>query len=386
MKWSLFILILFSLSAHASRDVVSETFEGTTKKQSRAGARQEIFDQAIEKVSFKYIKEIIGETKLEANKDTIKNKIIRNNGKYILFIKSEKSKASKSGTKMTVSLRLSLKSLQKLLLQQGLLYQISGPPMVLPLIRLEDRANGASYAWWSLAENKTGGFLASQAQILHQSLRQDLLPRGFFTYIPLQSGVHGTIPLVFRGEDLPTADQLFLGEYHGGQIVVNGTVQFKKSQKRVDTYSLEIKLVAQHTSNGRVVGEVIRSYETEAGPMNVVVAEKSREVFPALSKDLTVQIHDAWKSGTFGSTLVKLIVSGRMSFQGLASFKDTFLASVPGVKTLKERKFQPGQVTFEIDSDVEISQLILGIQKTKFPNLQVEVSGSNTKEIALRVR
>lgn len=381
------VSLVFGELAQANRDVVDITVEASSEKSSQTQARQDIFKQAIDKVSKQYIEQIIGEAKYSKNKDTIENKIIRQSGKYVLFIKSDNAEASEAGgIQMTVSMKLSLKSLQKLLLEQGLLYKISGPPKVLPLIQIQDRVGGASYSWWTGNTTGNTAFLAAQIDVLHQALRKDLLPKGFYSINPEKGGFSGALPAIFQTDSLPTEDELFVGDFFDSQIVVSGALLFKKSRKRADAYEIDVKLTAHHTSNGRVVGEVIRTYTTEPGPMTRVINEKTREVFPSISNDLTIQLHDAWKSGTFGTTLIRLVVHGDLNFQNLKAFKDQFLNQVAGVKTLRERKFLPGQVIFEIDSDSSADQISQAISKTSFQNFEVSVNDSGSREIELKVQ
>ncbi len=380
------ITIVWNPKVLASRDVVDVTVEADSEKSSQSQARQDIFKKAIEKVSQQYIEQIIGEAKYSKHKETIENKIIRQSGKYVLFIKSQNVQASESGgVHMTVAMKVSLKSLQKLLLEQGLLYKISGPPKVLPMIQIQDRINGASFTWWTGAVGNSSGLLKAQVDILHDSLRKDLLPRGFYSIYPTRGGYKGALPAIFRMDQMPTEDALFIGDYFDSQIVIAGALLFKKSHKRSGAIEVDVKLTARHTSNGRVVGEVIRTYQTESGPMNRVINEKTREVFPTISKDLTIQLHDAWKSGTFGTTLIRLTINGELNFQRLKMFKEQFLNQVAGVKTLRERKFLPGKVIFEIDSDSSVDQLSKAIAKTSFQDFQVRVAESGLREIELSV-
>ena len=303
------LVVFLSPYSGASRDVVDVAVTEKSEKASKSQARQEIFKKAIEKVSQQYIEQIIGEAKYSKHKETIENKIVRKSGKYVLFIKSQDVRsAADGGIEMDVAMKISLKSLQKLLLQQGLLYKISGPPKVLPMIKIQDRVGGASYSWWAGSVEPQSGFLVAQLGTLHDALRKDLLPKGFYSINPARGGFDGALPAIFRSDNLPTEDALFIGDFFDSQIVVSGTLLIQKSRKRSEAFELDVKLTARHTSNGRVVGEVIRTYLTEAGPMNRMVNDKTREVFPSISKDLTIQLHDAWKSGTFGTTLIRLVV------------------------------------------------------------------------------
>lgn len=377
--------IAISQASWANRDMVEVSYTGTSDKPL-SQARQEIFQEAIEKTSRQYIQQIIGETKYQQNESTIKNKIVRDSGKYVLFVKSLNSKATANGgTEMTVGLKLSLQSLQQMLLKEGLLYKMTGAPLVVPLIQIQDRVAGASHSWWVDSGSKSSNALAAPLSVLHAALRDELMPLGFYLLDPLKPAVSGSLPTIFQAENLPTEDELLVGEYLGGQIVISGFVHVKASRKRSDAFELEVRLSARHTGNGRVVGEVIRAYDTDAGPVARVVPAKGKEVFPDIAKDLTAQIHDAWKSGTFGSSLIRLVVNGDFTFQRFTQLKNQILSQVTGVKTLKERKFTPGQVVFEIDSDSSADQISQNFQKAQFTQFSVQVSRAGSNQIEINV-
>jgi hypothetical protein len=126
----LLIFLVWSFLAEASREFVEVSTEAVSEKASMAGAKQEIFQLASDNISEKYIRQIIGDSKFEKNRDIIKNKVMSNSAKYILYIKGGQAERTASGIRMNVTMKLALKSLRQLLLNQGLLYEIEGPPKV----------------------------------------------------------------------------------------------------------------------------------------------------------------------------------------------------------------------------------------------------------------
>lgn len=367
---------------------VQEVFEvsvvASSEKESSAAAKQEIFENAVESISVQYVKEIMGETKFEKNRDTVKNKIIKNSGKYVLFMKGGEPRKAGNRTEMDVTLKISLKSLEALLLNEGLLYKLEGLPKALPMISVIDRVNSKTYSWWNAPQDEKG-FLVTQLDDFHVKIREQMRSRGFYALNPVFAPYQMLTPEVFHADSPPTEDYLFLGEFYQAQIVLRGYIMLRPAEAS-ETYKLEVKIVAMHSGNGRIVGEVIRSYETETGNFQKVVKDKIAEVSEQVAQDLAVQLHDAWKSGTFGASLIHLAFIGDLDYQQLSQLKKLVLTQVKDVKTLKERYFAPGRVVFEVDSSVNSRQLAENFKAKSFPRFQMDVAEVRADGFDIRIK
>lgn len=380
----LFGVFYFPL-AEASRDVIEVSVEASSEAKSSSTAKQEIFKNAAESVSEDYIRQIIGNAKYDKNLSVIKSKIIDNSRKYILYMKSGPAKPKAGGREATVTMKISLKSLKQMLLAQGLLYQIEGPPKVLPLISYEDRVNGGSYVWWVDQYKDSDAFLKQQTKAFHLALRKQLVPKGFYVIESAKESVRNSLPETMRNAEAPTEDLLMLGDFFKSQLVVMGRIQIRQSPKRPDAFEQHIRVSAVHTSNGRVIGEVIRVFESQPGEMNVAIRNLNLSSLSKVAKDLTVQLYEAWKSGTFGSSLVRLAVKGPLSFQQIKTLKDELLTKLPDLKTLKERKFTPGEIVFEVDSGSSVQELVSKLNSMKFKPFQLQVRDWSSKQLDLKV-
>ena len=378
-------MLFSSWSAEASREFVEVSTEAISEKASMAGAKQEIFQLASDSISEKYIRQIIGDNKFDKNKDLIKNKVMSNSSKYILYMKGGQAERTASGIRMNVTMKLALKSLRQLLLNQGLLYEIEGPPKVLTLMSIENRVDGSSFSWWVDDVDAESASLRYLLFDFQKSLRTQLTPKGFYAINSGKESARNSLPSTLRNVDAPTEDLLMIGDFLKAQIVVLGRVQIKKSAKRPDLFEIHVRGAALYTSNGRVVGEVIRVFETNAGNFNQVVRAKAKEVFPSVAKDLTVQLYEAWKSGTFGSSLLRLTFSGELSFGQVNLLKEQLLSSVGELKSLKERKFTPRGVVFEVDSGSSAKKLVEKLKSSRFEGFQISVKDWSSDQLQLAV-
>lgn len=375
----------FCFSWAQSTDVAELTIEATSKNFGNS-ARQEIFDNATEQAAMKYVLELIGEQKAEKYHSVIKNKIIKQSSKYVLYLKGGTPERTDQGTKMSVQLKININSLAALLRDEGLLYQMTGPPRVLPVINISDRVNSQAFSWWEGSGLSGSTSIRDLTRDLHLQLRRSAREKGFFVLEPIEGQYKELIPEAFLTVNAATEDLLFLGEYFSAQMLFRGAISVSPRADRVDAYRIEVRLSAIHTSNARVVGEVIRSYDTDSGAYAQVVPQKLNEVFERVSNDLTVQVHETWKSGTFGASSIQLAVLGSLDYQQMVQFRSLLLSQFKDIRTLKERLFSPGKLVFEVDTETKTKALSEKFSKVNFAKFRVEVEDVQQDKLSIRVK
>ena len=107
-------------------------------------------------------------------------------------------------------------------------------------------------------------------------------------------------------------------------------------------------------------------------------------MFPVVAKDLTIQIYDAWKSGTFGSSLLKLSILGEFNFKQVASLKEKLLEKVPALKSMTERKFSPKGVVFEVDAGGSAEELVKILKGLRFEGFALSVKTWSSDNVSIR--
>jgi hypothetical protein len=382
--FSLFFGLFFARFAYA-QEVIDVTKQVTVKAEDAASAKQLLMDAAVEEVSNESIKGLIGEEKTLRSADIIKNKIVKQSGRYILSSKGLNFDKKGDDYLMDFEMKISLKGLRSLLLENGLLYELSGPPKVLPLIQITDRVDGRRFGWWYQAATKEHTFLFTQLEELHKGLRDELQKIGFYSMTPLSSHLAQSVPETYRGENLQRADYLFLGEYFKSSVVIRGQVIFRLKPNNENIYLIDTHLEAIHTGNGRMMAEVVRTYETEPGPFRTVVVKKFNEVAPKLSADLSSQLSEGWKKGTFGASVIRLAVVGKVTPLQLDDFKKTVVLQLRDIKSLRERIIEARKTTYEVDSSVLPQQLAQAFRGTQFTKYNVNVEDVSTDGITVRV-
>jgi hypothetical protein len=381
----LLVVLLLSRLAQSDGELIEVKVPVTSDKPERVQARQEMLDKAITDMSSQYIQDLIGAPKFERNRVLIKSKILRNSGKYVLFLKESNAQYGPAQSTMTVEMKVSLKNLEAMLLEEGLLYKTEGPPKVLPLVTFVDRGQPASYSWW-VAKADDKGNLRELTESFDQQLKKDLREVGFFGLNPTRGGYYDLLGSAFHSENLPAEDFLSIGEFFQAPIVVRGSVLITPVKERSQTFRLDFKLSALHSGNGRVIGEVVRNFETESGPQAAVVNRKVQSVLPAVCGDLSAQLVEAWKSGTFGATLLKLTLLGEVDYPQVVQFKKVVAEQVKEIKVLRERLFAPGQTVFELDSAVGPDALAPLLTSKNFQLFRLALDSKTADGIVLRLQ
>lgn len=383
----IFLVAILSLSQFSfAQEVLDITHKAKVAAEDSVEAKRKLLEDAVKSASLSSIQTLIGAEKAERSKAIILEKILKQSDRYILSTKSSNLARVGAEFSMDIDMKLSLKNLRVVLLENGLLYQMDGPPKILPVIQFVDRIQGMNYGWWFPAASKESPFLKDQLEALHKSLREKFKNIGFYALAPIQAEFFQSVPEAYRSDNLQRSDYLFLGEYFKSSIVVRGNVTYRLKMDADNTYIIEVKLEALHAMNGRILAEVEREFQTDAGDFRTVVNRKFANVAGAISEDLGAQLSDAWKKGTFGASLMKLAVLSRVTPLQLEEFKKTVVLQIRDIKGLRERWVEARKTTYEIDSSVLPTQLAQAFRTASFQKYKVEVDDVSTEGITITVQ
>lgn len=382
-RWFWVGLLLFSFNLKA-QTLIEEKYEGFSQQTSPIKARQDILKEATKATSLKYIKQIIGEARVQSHSEVIQKKILRQFGKYILFMKGHGLKPKEDGYTMSVNMKVSTKNLREILLSEGLLYKVDGPPKVIPMVSFVDKVNGARLSWWAETQS-SNAYLYEYSRGFSRPLKKQLMEMGFYLVSPLKYRLQSALPHILRMENPRGEDCRDVAIFFGGAMVIRGQVEVVNSPGEPHTFQLNIRLEGIHSSNGRIIGEVVRTYQTETGPFHQVVSKKLLQVYSDVTQGLVVQLRESWKQGTFGASLVKLSLNGSLNYHQLKQFKKLLIQQIGDVKQVRERLFEPSRITLELDLDTSPRELANSLQKGDFPRFEIEVAHVGANQVDLNI-
>lgn len=382
---TLILAVIFSVSAFAQKSLVERTAEVESKEKNPVAARQEMVQDATEKISEALIKEIIGEPKYNRNKSTILNKVIKQSARFVPYSKpAELVPMEAEGFKMALTIKVSIDDLQTVLLENGLFYETDGTPIVLPAIRFIDRVNGRSHFWWSGIETKSGP-LVRQGKRFEESLRSAFGKNSFYSLRPQMFRMGQMLPEILRTETVRPDDWQNISQKLGAQILIDGEVQFNKSQERSDAFTISIKMAAIQVVNGRIIAEVARQYETDGGNFDLMIDRKLKENMDSVAADLSNQVLEAWQKGAIGASLYRLAIKGRLPLLQQETFKEALKSKVREVKNVTERLISEDEVIYEVDSALGPKDLGQRLPKFEVGSMQLVLESASDTGVVYKL-
>jgi hypothetical protein len=377
-------IVLGSPAQAQNSELIEKTFTGTSNEKVPQAAKRDILDQASKKVSEELIKALIGEDRFLKNKTLIQNKVERLSNRYIPFSRPGELSNDGGQFKMTVVIKVSLKDLKALLLENSLLAENDTAPVVLPLIGFTDKVTLKTFRWWKPEDVQNKSFLMSQNRHFENGLRTAFEKYNFYLIKPTALGPQ--VPNSLQNERLSLDDMQLLNQYFGAPLMIEGTVQFSKSPEASNRFRIEVKMLALQVSNGRPIADVSRRFESEAGIFEATVDKKVREVVDATAQDLASQVFEAWQRGALGSTILRLTFHGRIPLNQQEAFKEKLRNQVAGIRNIRERLISADSMAYEVDTNLNAKDFAAKLNAMEIDGRKWISSASSDSEVTLQVQ
>jgi hypothetical protein len=379
-------LLGLAMPLHAAEKYIEINMDGTSTADQEGAARAQIMREVTEKAAEKYILDFIGEKKFESNQAMIQ-KVVKEANKFILFIKAGELSKTPEGFKMSVNLKLSPTDLRELLTKEGLLYESDSAVVALPVIAFADQVRGGHFVWWAVDANSgNSALLSSLEKKLEVALRNEFAKKGFFVLKPAFSGFVETLPQSLRVETLRPEELESFGEFFKAQMILSGQVSFENSPRLAGGSKATIKITALQAQTGRFVAEVARSIEIDPGSIQLNANKRLVPAFDDISRDLSAQVLEAWKRGTFGAELLKISVNGKFEPTRIEAFKTLLLQNASQLHSLRERLFEPGRIVFEADISGTTSDLANRLKSVQFEGAPLQVSDVGADHLTINLK
>lgn len=373
--------------AYAQEELVTVNVEGVSKAETPLEAAREIQAKATTDAAREQVIELVGDKRYQKSKAQIESKIVRQAVKFIPFVNPGQPVKQPDGSwKMNVEMKISSASLRKMVLEAGFLSDAEGPASILPMIAFTDRTKSISTRWW-LGEEKDEAhkFVVQMGRSVHEKLLEEFNRQGFHMIRPLGTQ-SSPLPELYRVER-PSAQELkAISDYYQAPMVARGDVRVREAREVPNSFSVSVKLQVVQASSGRLIAEVSRAFDTDSGNLEAVVRNKLNSELPEIAKDLAVQVLEAWQRGTINANLVRLAVRGNLSPKQMNDFKNSLMRSVREVKSLRERMFEPGQVTFEVDYAGRAPQLAERLKAAELAGFTASVAEASDEGLVLQIK
>jgi hypothetical protein len=385
---SIVVLLLITVVSRGvqARDLIDFNLDVISDKQGDE-AKQDAFDQAIEKASIKLTEQLLGVEKAQRSWSNLRSRILKNSTRFIVFMKATPPVQSGGHTQITVTMKLSPDNLEALLREEGAL--TTGTLRILPLVTVGD-GKGNLYAWWATSPETAQASQSHSAAIAEEFkkfttlLAAKMKSKSVFVIDPTSASFRANVPMAYRSMQLSREDQSLLAQYFKADVVLSGRIEGGRLRSENSDLKLRYDLQLWQAKAGRSIAEVQR-IENLASDQPKVILGQIEVATPKVAEELSARLAEAVTAGNLNLNVVRVAVTGSMSYRQQAEFKRQ-LSQLKDVKVLKERLFEPGRVTFEAETPVTGRELAQLVQKTQFPLYQVAVDGAQEDSLALTVR
>lgn len=372
-------MILAPLMGFAQSELIEKTVSGESKAKNPTQARREIIDEATQQVTEEMSREFMGEEKFQKNKSSVLSKMNKQSARFVPFSKPGPIQGDKdSGYKMTVTLKVNPAIVKQILQGMGMLDENQAIPVVLPLVTFQDSTNGRTQKWWLLSDNDPDlAFVKTLNKQFETQLRTSMRNVNFHLLKPHSEHMNPSVPAGLRTEKLNPEYLKLFSDWFNAPLVMEGGVELHASPADSSRTRIDVKLTVLQASNGQVVADVVRFYDTDRGALESVVNKKWREVLESLTADLSNQVFEAWQKGSLGSSQIKMVIQPRPPINEIEGLKEALRSSSAGVRSIYERLVTADSLTFELTSQLSAAEIANRLKKTplKGHTLEAAVGG-----------
>lgn len=346
----LFALALLLAAPIAGAQERTETTEATGQAAltgDQLAAKEQAKDDALRNC----VQQVAG-TVVTAATETDQAKLLRDNiyahsQGYVRKFTILEEKADGNTWVVRMKCEVSETKLEDDLLAFGIAYRRAGMPRVAVLIA--EQAVNASQAsgWWQ------GGGNTADLRVVENAF-MDRMEKSGFTFIDPEV-LSGKVKLEVIGADPNVQQAREIGIKAGADVVIVGRAIAKPlGEIAIDNgtfYSAvgNISARAVRVDNGEVIaateftGEAGKGFEQTTAGRNAL-SNAGRK----LATDLFTKIGRTWTREQSGMKRVSLGVKGVNDYARLASFKNTLVNQVRGVKDVQERSMEDGRAELDV--------------------------------------
>ncbi len=381
------LLICWTTQVFAE-ELIEKNITVTTTLTEAPAARKELQEGAVSRLTEDLARELMGPEKFEKNKGLVHSKIEKMSGRYVSYVKPGDMVSLNPGPgySMPFLMKVSLSSLKTLLQNAGLLNENDTLPVVLPIISFYDRVGISAFKWWQPGDIGNKKFLLYNARQVEASLRSSFKKQQFHMIRPLEMNANHLVPTVFQNDRISPDDREFLGRMFQAPLVIEGDIEFSKSQLGSNLYRIDIKMSAIQLSNNRPIADVSRKYETESGSFEAVVDKKLHQVIDSVCQDLASQVYEAWQKGSVGTNIIRLTVRGDVPFQQREFLKEKIRNQMTQIRNIKERLISGNAITYEVDSTSTPQELGTKLNQLEFNGFRFQTSSTGDKEVVVDMK
>jgi len=390
-QWICWCFIIVSGMLLKNKEVIAQGAELLEKSISLsvgdinpASAKRSLQESAVNRISEELIRDVIGEDRFQKNRKKIEQKVIRQFQRYIPVVKVADFVVEGANSRANVQLKLSLRELNILLQDNGLLAESEGAGVILPMISIVDRVNSKFYYWWQGSLRQDQAYWVNFSKWLEGVWRNVFFKNNFYVIKPIENRLYQQIPAQYQHDRLSISDFNFFTKTFNAPLVIDGQVIIEGGTHS-GTYKIELRFNLLQVATGRLVANVVRRFETEVGTLEQVIDRRIRDGIEGVAQDLSLQAKDMWQRGGVSARRHKLVLNGRLGIQQIELIKEVIRQNIAQTKKMSEHFIQSEEVQWDIETNLGPQELASKIDLLKFPNIELKRVSVNNSTLAYRL-
>jgi hypothetical protein len=360
--------------------LVEKVYHAQIKAGNGTFAKKKMIEEAITKTSESLVLDMIGAARYEKSKNEIHNKVFKQTARFIPVMKtSELTKDAEGNFLLAVTMQVSVKALESILKDQGLLYELEATPIILPLITFVDQVQNKSFRWWRTVRDLDQN---QQYNYLEKILQKNFSDQGFFVERPNNTGLQLLLPSVFDKDSFTSEDWVSLAQVYKVAALIEGDIRIvTPPSSDSELIGIEVQLLARQISSGKVFAELYRKSQWDK--KDFWNQKKVQQWVDSTFKDLALQVKESWQRGSLSSSVLKLIVKGGLPISRFQKFKDQIQSQSRSIRQIRERVISSDELIFDIDVTDNSGDLSGQLQTVVFDDQKFQLMASNSGSITL---
>lgn len=376
-----FVLFNFSSLSQTIKEVQVDIKTGS-------GDKKAAIRQAIDQVSRELVESFLGKEKYQKNKEKIRKNIMGNQNLYVLSSKSSTPVLQEDGKFLTVvTLGVSEKNLESLLLEHNLFYKSQGSLCVLPVISfVTDLEREESYLWWS--DQKQDNLSGHLAEYFYSFLSLQIVKSGFYGVDPVFSQFYENLPssLLKRKEKIKSLKPLtnFLQCY----IIVSGKVHLEKSKEanslmayfHFKTFNIQTNQILFNMKKQILFPS--EGYGSKS-KNNVKVKKAFKKISKKILTSVSWQLSNHREQGILDLNRLFLGIQGPLSYFEKEKLEAALVDYIHAIKSLKKKYMSSSKTVYELKASENTVELAAILKKVNIPGYRLKVVAYNKKQLEI---
>lgn len=371
--------------ARAQEQSLDLSVEVSTATKEPGVARRELLDAAARKGVEEFLKSEFGDETVARNRAAVEGKILKEFSKFVPSSKHVEFRETPDGFKSTVLVKLNRTDLVRQGFAAGLRRPMELEPIVLPLWTWIDGVKLVQSNWWLPSNTPEALWLASTSQGWESFAAPAFEKQGLQFLRPQQLKYATAVPEAHRKAALGAEDVDALAKHWKAPMVLEGFVKTAPVAGRTDVFRIDVDWKVKFMRNGREVGEIKRSFETDAGPYETVVDRKLREIRDGLVQDLAEQVGETRRRNALQAEVMEFEINGDLQPAQKEMLRRQLAGKYRSIKGVRERLISGKRLLFEVDVSPPVENAARELSDVSFDTWSVRLESQSAGRFIFRV-